>query len=110
MMRAIAAFGGFDVWINNAGRGITRSVLDLTGDDVDEMIDVNVKSALYGMQTAAAHFLERGSGHIHQCLIVSRPRSARAASFGVQRGEGRAQCADRELRVELRAPHRRTFT
>jgi short-subunit dehydrogenase len=39
-------------------------VLDLTGDDVDEMMDVNVKSALYGMQTAARHFLERGSGHI----------------------------------------------
>src|SRR5438552_314583 len=27
---AIEAFGGFDVWINNAGRGITRSVLDLS--------------------------------------------------------------------------------
>src|SRR3954468_17374739 len=27
--RAIAEFGAYDVWINNAGRGITRSVLDL---------------------------------------------------------------------------------
>ncbi|MEO6878878.1 MAG: SDR family oxidoreductase, partial [Gemmatimonadaceae bacterium] len=30
----------------------------------DDMIDVNVKSALYGMQVAAGHFLERGHGHI----------------------------------------------
>ena len=62
--RAIAEFGGFDVWINNAGRGITRSVLDLTSRDVDDMMDVNVKSALYGMQAAARHFLSRGTGHI----------------------------------------------
>ena len=61
---AIAAFGGFDVWINNAGRGITRSVLDLSDADVDEMMTVNVKTALYGMQIAAEHFLERGHGQI----------------------------------------------
>ncbi|HEV8236789.1 MAG TPA: SDR family NAD(P)-dependent oxidoreductase, partial [Gemmatimonadaceae bacterium] len=57
---AIEAFGGFDVWINNAGRGITRSVLDLSDRDIDDMISLNVKSALYGMQVAVAHFIERG--------------------------------------------------
>src|SRR6185503_18759951 len=35
---ALRAFGAVDVWINNAGRGITRSVLDLTDADVDEMM------------------------------------------------------------------------
>src|SRR4051794_22133488 len=33
---AIAELGGFDVWVNNAGRGITRQVMDLTDEDVDE--------------------------------------------------------------------------
>ncbi|WP_201773102.1 SDR family oxidoreductase [Gemmatirosa kalamazoonensis] len=61
---ALDAFGGFDVWINNAGRGITRLVLDLTDADVDDMIAVNVKSALYGMQAAVPHFVERGAGHL----------------------------------------------
>jgi short-subunit dehydrogenase len=50
--------------VNNAGRGITRPVLELTDDDVDDMIAVNVKSALYGMQAAVPHFVERGSGHL----------------------------------------------
>src|SRR5262245_14588476 len=45
---ALGAFGGFDVWINNAGRGIDKSVLDLTGDEFDEIMAVNTKSALYG--------------------------------------------------------------
>jgi short-subunit dehydrogenase len=62
--RAIEAFGKVDVWINNAGRGLTRSVLDLTDADLDEMIAVNVKSALYGMQAIVPHFLERGEGHL----------------------------------------------
>lgn len=62
--KAIAEFGGYDVWVNNAGRGITRQVLELSDSDVDEMIAVNVKSALYGMQAAAKHFLERGHGQI----------------------------------------------
>lgn len=62
--KALAEFGRIDVWINNAGRGITRSVLDLTDDDVDEMIAVNLKSAIYGMQVAVPHFVERGEGHL----------------------------------------------
>jgi short-subunit dehydrogenase len=62
--KALAEFGRIDVWINNAGRGITRSVLDLTDEDVDEMIAVNVKSAIYGMQAAVPHFVERGEGHL----------------------------------------------
>ena len=61
---AIRAFGRVDVWINNAGKGIVRPVLELTDDDLDEMIDVNVKSALYGMQAIAPHFMARGTGHI----------------------------------------------
>jgi short-subunit dehydrogenase len=61
---ALRAFGRVDVWVNNAGRGITRPVLELTDDDVDEMMAVNVKSALYGMQAIVPHFVERGSGHV----------------------------------------------
>src|SRR5262245_2807592 len=47
---AIRVFGHVDVWINNAGRGIVRPVQALTDEDVDEMIAINVKSVLYGMQ------------------------------------------------------------
>jgi NADP-dependent 3-hydroxy acid dehydrogenase YdfG len=61
---AVAHFGHIDVWINNVGRGITRSALALTDDDIDEMIRVNVKSALYGMQAVLPHFTARGHGHL----------------------------------------------
>ena len=62
--RAIERFGHVDVWINNAGRGITKPVLELTDEDLDSMMSVNVKSALYGMQAIVPHFKTRGSGHV----------------------------------------------
>jgi short-subunit dehydrogenase len=61
---AVRTFGQVDVWINNAGRGINRHVLDLTDEDFDEMMAVNVKSALYGMQAILPHFQEHGAGHL----------------------------------------------
>jgi len=61
---AIERFGQIDVWINNVGRGITRKVLDLTDDDVDEIVDVNLKSVLYGMQVIVPYFMEQKRGHL----------------------------------------------
>src|ERR1051326_5193113 len=62
--RAIARFGAVDVWINNAGRGITKPTLDLTDEEFDLMMSVNVKSALYGMQSIVPPFGSRGAGHV----------------------------------------------
>jgi NAD(P)-dependent dehydrogenase (short-subunit alcohol dehydrogenase family) len=61
---AIGRFGGIDVWVNNAGQGISRMPSQLTDDDVDDMMRVNVKSALYGMQEVLPHFIERGAGQV----------------------------------------------
>ena len=60
----LSRFGHIDVWVNNAGRGISRPVSELTDDDFDEMMRVNVKSALYGMQTVLPHFKTQGRGHL----------------------------------------------
>jgi len=61
---AIDRFGRIDVWVNNAGQGITRVPTELSDDDIDDMVRVNVKSALYGMQEVLPHFKERGEGHV----------------------------------------------
>ena len=61
---AVERFGHVDVWVNNAGRGITRPVLALTDEDVDEIMLVNVKSVLYAMHAVVPHFQARGAGHV----------------------------------------------
>jgi NADP-dependent 3-hydroxy acid dehydrogenase YdfG len=62
--RAIERFGQIDVWFANAGRGISRLVSELTDADVDDMITINVKSLLYGIQAVLPHLRERKRGQI----------------------------------------------
>lgn len=70
---AIATFGRVDVWVNNAGRGITRPPSQLTDEDLDAMLSANVKSALYGMQELLPHFQARGDGHfVNMSSILGR--------------------------------------
>jgi short-subunit dehydrogenase len=102
---AIRAFGHVDVWINNAGRGIVRPVLALTDEDVDEMIAINLKSALYGMQAIAPHFMDRGRGHIINMssflgrVPAATPRSAYSAA------KAALNSLTANLRVDLRRTH-----
>jgi len=57
-------FGRIDVWVNNVGQGITCVPSQLTDQDIDEMVRLNVVSALYGMQEVLPHFKERNAGHV----------------------------------------------
>jgi len=83
---AIARFGQVDVWVNNVGRGISRAPSELTDADIDEMMLVNVKSALYGMQEVLPHFKSRNAGQIiNISSLLGRvpaflPRAAYSAS------------------------------
>lgn len=61
---ALRSFGCIDVWVNNVGRGITRPVLQLSDDDIDQMISINLKSALFGMQAVVPYFQQTGKGHL----------------------------------------------
>ena len=60
----LGKWGGIDVWINNAGRAISRSVAELTDEDIDEMVTINIKSVVYGIETVLPHFKERQRGQI----------------------------------------------
>jgi short-subunit dehydrogenase len=103
--RTIETFGHVDVWINNAGRGIGRSVLDLTDEDVDEIIAVNVKSALYGMQAIIPHFKERGAGH----LINVSSFLARVPMATIRSIYSAAKAALNSLTANLRMDLRREY-
>ena len=60
----IARFGRIDVWVNNVGQGISLQPSQLTDQDIDDIMTVNVKTALYGMQETLEHFKSRGEGQI----------------------------------------------
>jgi NADP-dependent 3-hydroxy acid dehydrogenase YdfG len=103
--RALEAFGQVDVWVNNAGRGISRKVLDLTDDELDQIMAVNVKSALYGMQAIAPHFTQRGSGHlVNISSVLSRvPLVSFRSAYNAAKAALNALTAN--LRADLAQSH-----
>jgi len=100
---ALRRFGRIDVWINNAGRGITRPVAELTDEDFDEMMLVNVKSALYGVQAVLPHMKQRKQGHIiNISSVLSRiPFASIRAAYSAAKHALMSLTAN--LRVDLRA-------
>ena len=100
---ALGRFGGVEVWINNAGRGISRVVSELTDADFDEMMLVNVKSALYGMQVVLPHFRARGRGHIINIssMLGRVPFAPIRSAYSAAKHALNALSAN--LRMELRA-------
>ena len=60
--KAAAAFGGIDVWINNAGAGVFGPFLDAPLDLHRETIAINLLGAIHGAYAALPHFLRQGHG------------------------------------------------
>jgi NADP-dependent 3-hydroxy acid dehydrogenase YdfG len=61
---SLSRFRQVDVWVNNAGQGISRLPSQLTDEDIDDMVRINIKSVLYGMQEILPHFKSRNDGQI----------------------------------------------
>jgi NADP-dependent 3-hydroxy acid dehydrogenase YdfG len=99
---ALKKFGHVDVWVNNAGRGIGKNVMELTDEDLDEMIRVNVKSVLYGMQAIVPHFQQRGKGHlINVSSFLGRvPMAAFRSAYNAAKSAVNTLTAN--LRVDLK--------
>jgi NADP-dependent 3-hydroxy acid dehydrogenase YdfG len=60
----VARFGRLDILVVNAGVGAYGPFLDLPAEDLEEMIDVNVKGALYAVRAALPELLKSGSADI----------------------------------------------
>lgn len=76
---AVESFGKVDVWINNAGRAVHARTTDLTEAQLNDMMQVNVFSALWGMQAAVGLFT--GLGGKGQIINVSSLLGRNATLF-----------------------------
>jgi len=61
---AVDNMGAVDVLINNAGISIRHDFLDITDDEWDTVVAVNLKGVFNMAQTAARHMVQRGGGVI----------------------------------------------
>jgi len=61
---AIQAVGGIDVLINNAGISLRHAFLDITREEWERVLGVNLNGVFYVAQTVARHMLENDGGVI----------------------------------------------
>ena len=61
--RIVAALPPLDVAILNAGLGYFSSAVDLQDDEIDQMLEVNVRAPIYLAKRIAPAMIERKTGH-----------------------------------------------
>lgn len=64
--QAAAHFGKLDVLVNNAGNGTTNLALDVTEQEFDDTVALNLKSTFFSSQAAARIMQKQKSGRIIQ--------------------------------------------
>lgn len=98
---AVDRFGHIDTLIANAGIGAYGGIMDLSDDQLREMMDTNVAGTVWPIRAAVPHFLKAGTGDIVIVASVAGLRGAGdeavyAATKFAQ--VGLAGALDRELR------------
>ena len=57
---AVSAFGGIDVWVNNAGTSMWGPFEEIPLESQARLIELNLLGAINGSHAALPHFFERG--------------------------------------------------
>lgn len=101
---AVERFGHVDVLVNNAGIFTARPFTEYTPEDVQALVDTNLKGFFFTSQAAAAHMRERRAGHIVNITasIAEQPLKSVPAALPVLIKGGINQ-ATKALALELAA-------
>jgi NAD(P)-dependent dehydrogenase (short-subunit alcohol dehydrogenase family) len=69
--KTVATFGRLDVLVNNAGTAIPKTFEETTLEEMDRVIDINVRGVFLATQAALKHMKERRSHH-HDWFVRGR--------------------------------------
>ncbi len=78
---AVATFGSLDIWVNNAGIYPSTPVLELTTEEWDRVIDVNLRGSFIGAREAAIRM--RGDGRSGVIINIASTAAFQAGGPGV---------------------------
>ncbi len=101
VQKAIAKFGQIDVLVNAAGAGVMKQFLRIEPQELDQMLDLNLKGNFYTSQAVANVMKERKIGHICNVIgILGKHPMAMAAAYCASKfgAIGFSKCMADELR------------
>lgn len=76
----MGAWGGIDVWINNAGLARHRWIPDYTEAEIDLMLAVNLKGTILGSQSALRRMIPERAGSIVNIISTASLRGVPSES------------------------------
>ena len=84
----IDRWGRIDVLVNNAGVSKVVPVMDISAEQFDQVINVNLRSVLFGCQVFGAHFANVGAGRIVNVASLAGQNggSATGAHYAAAKG------------------------
>jgi NAD(P)-dependent dehydrogenase (short-subunit alcohol dehydrogenase family) len=110
---ALARYGRVDVLLNNVGIPSRQALADITEDEWDRVMAVNVRSAVLATQAAAPHLAAAGGGSVINLSSIAAVRAypststayttSKAAIIGLTVSLA-GQLGDRLIRVNCIAP------
>lgn len=71
MEEVVSRYGRIDILSNNAGISQSIALEDYTDEDIDKIMDLNIKAVFVCSQAAAAHMKETGGSIINTSSVVS---------------------------------------
>lgn len=95
-----AAWGGIDVWVNNAARLLVRPFAEMGDDDWRAILDTNLMGYVRGARAAARHMVPAGHGRIVNVgsVVADQPPTEMT---GYVTAKGGVTALTRALAVEL---------
>lgn len=97
--QVIAAIGGFDILINNAGIEISSLIIDQSADDLKRMLDVNVVGTALGLKHAFRAMRPGGSAGRGGAVVNIASVAATIAFPGISGYSATKSAVDRLTRI-----------
>jgi NAD(P)-dependent dehydrogenase (short-subunit alcohol dehydrogenase family) len=101
---AVQALGGLDVLVNNAGIAVRKTAFDITSEDWDRVLGVNLRGLFVCSRVAARAMKERGGGAIVNLASIMGFSGGLFPNPAYQASKGAVVNLTRALALEL-APH-----
>lgn len=84
--KTIESFGAIDIIVNNAGISKIGLFMDSTKEDIDNILDINLKGAMYVTKHGLPHMLNRGGNIINISSMWGEVGASCEVSYSSSKG------------------------